>query len=111
VLKEPFIQFCKCFADAKVFLSFLNIYMKLVLFSFFHSLLVFTALAQNAATDTPKEYRATTERINNLVHTKLDARFDYANSYLNGKVWLTLKPHFYSTDSLLLDAKEWILKA
>lgn len=52
-----------------------------------------------------KVYRATPERINDLVHTKLDARFDYSKSQLIGKAWITLKPHFYSTDSLLLDAK------
>ena len=51
------------------------------------------------------EYRATAERINDLVHTKLDAKFDYSKSQLNGKVWITLKPHFYPTDSLSLDAK------
>lgn len=50
-------------------------------------------------------YRESAERINDLVHTKLDARFDYTKSYLNGKVWITLKPHFYATDSLMLDAK------
>jgi len=32
------------------------------------------------------EYRATAERINDLVHTKLDAKFDYSKSQLNGKV-------------------------
>jgi aminopeptidase N len=47
----------------------------------------------------------TSEKINDLVHTKLDAKFDFNKSYLNGKVWITLKPHFYSTDSLTLDAK------
>lgn len=52
-----------------------------------------------------KNYRAVAEKINDLVHTKLDARFDYNHSYLNGRVWLTLKPHFYPTDSLKLDAK------
>jgi len=52
-----------------------------------------------------KLYRETPARINNLVHTKLDARFDYSKAYLNGKVWITLKPHFYPTDSLELDAK------
>lgn len=52
-----------------------------------------------------KNYRATATKINDLVHTRLDARFDYNKSYLNGKVWLTLKPHFYATDSLQLDAK------
>ncbi len=50
-------------------------------------------------------YRATPTKINDLVHTKLDAKFDYSKSYLNGKVWITLKPHFYPTDSLELDAK------
>lgn len=50
-------------------------------------------------------YRATAEKINDLVHTKLDARFDYSKSQMNGKVWITLKPHFYATDSLTLDAK------
>lgn len=52
-----------------------------------------------------KVYRATETKVNDLVHTKLDARFDYKKSYLNGKVWITLKPHFYPTDSLRLDAK------
>ena len=50
-------------------------------------------------------YRESAPRINDLVHTKIDAKFDYSKSYLNGKVWITLKPHFYSTDSLALDAK------
>ncbi len=52
-----------------------------------------------------KNYRAFATKVNDLVHTKLDAKFDYNNSYLNGKVWITLKPHFYPTDSLQLDAK------
>lgn len=50
-------------------------------------------------------YRATATKINDLVHTRLDAKFDYSKSYLKGKVWITLKPHFYPTDSLQLDAK------
>ena len=52
-----------------------------------------------------KIYRAMPAKINDLVHTKLNAKFDYSKSYLNGKVWITLKPHFYATDSLQLDAK------
>lgn len=55
--------------------------------------------------DTTGEYRATATRINDLVHTRLDVRFDYARHYLYGKEWVTLKPHFYPTDSLSLDAK------
>jgi aminopeptidase N len=50
-------------------------------------------------------YRATPTKVNALVHQKLDAKFDYNNSWLIGKTWITLKPHFYPTDSLTLDAK------
>ncbi len=55
-------------------------------------------------------YRETPERINNLVHTKLDLRFDYDKSWLYGREWLTLQPHFYPTDSLRLDAKGMEIK-
>ncbi len=76
-------------------------------FQFFLSIVLF---AQNPASTNLKDYRATAEKINDLVHTKLDARFDYSKSYLYGKAWLTLKPHFYPTDSLLLDAKGMDIK-
>ena len=49
--------------------------------------------------------RYTPKRINNLVHTKLDVKFDFEKSHLLGKAWITLTPHFYPTDSLTLDAK------
>ncbi|MGJ1241862.1 MULTISPECIES: M1 family aminopeptidase [Sphingobacterium] len=57
-----------------------------------------------------QQYRATPTKINNLVHTKLDVRFDYTNQFLNGKEWITLQPHFYPTDSLRLDAKGMDIK-
>jgi len=52
-----------------------------------------------------KMYRAAAPKINDLIHTKLDVRFDYKNRYLYGKEWITLRPHLYQTDSLRLDAK------
>src|SRR5450631_2961360 len=57
-----------------------------------------------------KIYRATPPKINDLVHTRLDVRFDYKKRYMYGKEWVTLKPHFYPTDSLRLDAKGMDLK-
>ena len=57
-----------------------------------------------------KIYRATPTRINDLVHTKLEVKFDYDKSWMYGKAWITLKPHFYNTDSLLLDAKGMDIK-
>jgi len=56
----------------------------------------------------PKEvavYRASETRINDLVHTKLDVRFDWSKSWLLGKATLTLKPYFYPTSTLTLDAR------
>jgi aminopeptidase N len=56
-------------------------------------------------------YRVTATKVNDLVHTKLDVSFDYAKRYLYGKAWLTLKPHFYATDSLTLDAQGMDIKS
>jgi len=46
------------------------------------------------------------DRINDLVHTRLELRFDFTHSYAYGKEEITLRPHFYATDSLVLDAKQ-----
>jgi aminopeptidase N len=71
-----------------------------------------TAMAQAPKAESAafKIYRATTPRINDLIHTKLDVRFDYKKRYLYGKEWVTLKPHFYPTDTLRLDAKGMDIK-
>lgn len=61
--------------------------------------------AEKKDTSWKKIYRETPARINNLVHTRLDLKPDFSKSYLYGKAWITLKPHFYPTDSLNLDAK------
>jgi aminopeptidase N len=57
-----------------------------------------------------KIYRETPPKINDLVHTKLDVRFDYKKRYMYGKEWVTLRPHFYPTDTLRLDAKGMDIK-
>lgn len=61
-------------------------------------------------TSNPLEtYRAEAEKINDLVHTKLDLKFDYEKEQVNGEAWITLKPHFYSTGKLTLDAKAMLI--
>ena len=45
------------------------------------------------------------DKINDLVHTRLDIRFDFQKCLVYGKEWVTIKPHLYPTDSLTLDAK------
>ena len=70
-----------------------------------------TASAQSKTDSAWKtEYRASATKINDLVNTKLSVSFDYDKSYMNGKAWITLEPHFYPTDSLTLDAKGMEIK-
>jgi aminopeptidase N len=66
-----------------------------------------TARAQQVSFVNPdiNIYRETPTKINDLVHTKLDVRFDFKKRYMFGREWVTLKPHFYPTDTLRLDAK------
>ena len=85
--------------------------MKKLLFSILFLSSGYLLFAQPAEdTSWKKEYRETAIKINNLVHTKLEVRPDFSNSWLFGKAWITLKPHFYATDSLNLDAKGMELK-
>jgi aminopeptidase N len=76
--------------------------------------LFFSTQSQNFTAPAPDSalliYRSSFPHINDLVHTRLDVRFDYEKSYLYGKAWITLKPHFYATDSLSLDAKGMEIK-
>jgi aminopeptidase N len=68
--------------------------------------------AQTAdATSSNSTYRASATKVNAIVHTKLDVRFDYAKRYLYGKEWATFKPYAYATDSLSLDAQGMDIKA
>jgi aminopeptidase N len=68
-------------------------------------------LTMRAQTEQPEDTswkklrRYTPEKINDLIHTKLDITPDYSKSYVYGKEWVTLTPHFYSTDTVRLDAK------
>lgn len=50
-------------------------------------------------------YRSTPEKIFNLIHTRLDVNFDLNKTYLYGKAWITVQPHFYDQNVLSLDAK------
>ncbi|WP_139921117.1 M1 family metallopeptidase [Hymenobacter sp. DG01] len=75
-----------------------------------------SAVAAVAQQPTPQAatattYRAEERKVNALVHTRLDLRFDYAKRYAYGKAWLTMKPHGYPTDSLRLDAKGMDIKS
>jgi aminopeptidase N len=55
-------------------------------------------------------YRYTETILTDLIHTKLEVNFDWANSRMNGIATITAKPHFYASDSLILDAKGMEIK-
>jgi aminopeptidase N len=85
------------------------------LLTFLYPLFLSASLLAQDSTQATKDpalliYRSAFPHINDLVHTKLDVRFDYDRSYMYGKAWITLRPHFYPTDSLTLDARGMDLK-
>ncbi|MES2588915.1 MAG: M1 family aminopeptidase [Bacteroidota bacterium] len=58
-----------------------------------------------------KVFHASETVFTDLIHTKLEVSFDWAKSQLIGVETLTAKPHFYATDSLILDAKGMEIKS
>lgn len=55
--------------------------------------------------DPVKDYRAARPLDMKVVHTKLYLRPDFKNAWMYGTAFLTVQPHFYAGDSLILDAK------
>ena len=55
-------------------------------------------------------YRESRTILTDIIHTKLEVNFDWANSKMNGVAFITAKPHFYNSDSLILDAKGMEIK-
>jgi len=54
---------------------------------------------------TPVRYRASDTKMHDLIHTRIEVSFDWKNQRMPGSATLTLKPHFYPTNSLFLDAR------
>ncbi len=53
----------------------------------------------------PAPYQATETVYTDLIHTKLAVDFNWEESRMNGVATITAKPHFYPSDSIILDAK------
>ena len=50
-------------------------------------------------------YRGENTKYHDLVHTKLEVKFNWERQHLLGKALLELKPYFYPQNELVLDAK------
>lgn len=55
-------------------------------------------------------YNPSAVRTHDLLHTKLDVHFDWQKQYLNGIAILELKPLFYPSNEVRLDAKGFDIK-
>lgn len=51
------------------------------------------------------DYNPSLTRENDILHTKLEVRFDWAKRYLYGKATIAVRPYFYPTSTLVLDAR------
>ncbi len=56
-----------------------------------------------------QQYRAEKDKIHDIIHTKLKVDFNFAKKEMNGEEWITLKPHFYATSKVTLDAKAMLI--
>lgn len=54
-------------------------------------------------------YKAEAEKINVVIHTDLSVKLDFDKELLYGEAEILLKPYFYPTDSLWLDAKKMLI--
>ncbi len=58
----------------------------------------------------PIVYQASETQLSDVLHTKLDVSFDWTKQYMYGKATITIKPYFYPTSTLFLDARGMEIK-
>lgn len=56
-------------------------------------------------------YKASRTLLTDLIHTKLEVSFDWQKVWMYGKATITAKPHFFTSDSLFLDAQGMEIKS
>ena len=53
----------------------------------------------------PKIYQASNTKSNDILHEKLEVKFDWQNQWMFGKATIDIKPYFYSVKKLYLNAR------
>jgi len=72
-------------------------------------IIFFTLLCSSIFSQTPDNYKPEREKIFDLVHTKLKVDFNFSDKTMNGEAWVTLKPHYYDANKVVLDANTMII--
>ena len=72
-------------------------------------LYIFVAITTVGFSQNNLIYKAEKEKKHNLIHTKLKVDFNFEEKQLNGEAWVTAKPHFYATNTIVLDAKSMLI--
>jgi aminopeptidase N len=62
-------------------------------------------LDPNVNAESQSFYNPTSARETDILHTKLDVRFDWGKRYMYGKATITAKPYFYASNKMELDAR------
>lgn len=58
----------------------------------------------NAIDSLPKTYSPSATRTIDILHTRLDLKFDWSKKHVLGKAWVTLTPYFRPVSQVVLDA-------
>lgn len=64
-----------------------------------------------ALSDTLPPYNPSHTFEHDLIHTKIEISFDWPKKRANGRATLTMRPWFYATDKVTLDAKNFDIKS
>ena len=62
-----------------------------------------------ATVPTRPVYNPSHRRLNDLLHTKLELQFNWEKEHVLGKAYLEFTPYFYPQDTLVLDAKGFLI--
>ena len=78
-------------------------------FMMFKKLITFCLLLISYANLAQNNYQGEQEKVHDLVHTKLKVDFNFSQKTMNGEAWITAKPHFYNSNTIILDANAMII--
>lgn len=68
-------------------------------------------MPEKQLSDTLPPYNPSHTFEHDLIHTKIEISFDWPKKRANGKATLTMRPWFYATDKVTLDAKNFDIKS